>query len=179
MKKTVKKSIFTTVKESSVEISLIIFVSLGLAWMVIPGDASANVEKVRFSEEAVAMQVEAIQNEFKPSGILPTAEMRDPIKTMTVPVTAYNSVPWQTDDTPCIGAQGTDICKYLAAGSNTCAANFVPLGTVLEVEDLGTCVVRDRMNSRYYYRIDWYMGDDVAGARSFGIKTKDVGIYAS
>ena len=91
-----------------------------------------------------------------------------------VPVTAYNSVPGQTDDTPCIGAQGTDICTLHENGTNTCAANFLPLGTLIEIEDLGSCIVRDRMNSRYYRRIDWYMNLNIADAKTFGVKRRRV-----
>ena len=128
---------------------------------------------------SIALQVAAIQNGFKDFGQLPESDLRDPDTYMQVSVTAYNSVPWQTDASPCIGAQGTDICEHLEAGSNTCAANFVPLGTVLEVEGLGTCVVRDRMNARYWYRVDWYMGEDVDAARAFGVRHLDIGIYGS
>ncbi len=128
---------------------------------------------------SIALQVAAIQNGFKPSGQLPESDLRNPDSYMNIGVTAYNSVVWQTDSTPCIGAQGSDICAHLEAGSNTCAANFVPLGTVLEVEGLGTCVVRDRMNARYLYRVDWYMGEDVAAAKSFGIQYLDIGVYGA
>lgn len=136
--------------------------------------ASSTTE---YNDQVVALKVEALQNAFKDAGTLAVAPLKNPDKVMDVTVTAYNSVPGQTDSTPCIGAQNTDICKYLEMGSNTCAANFVPLGTEIYVEGLGTCVVRDRMNARYTYRIDWYMGMDVASARSFGVNTKTVAIY--
>lgn len=132
-----------------------------------------------FTSDNLAMQIQAMQNGTLPYGDLPESNMRPPSKYMKVAVTAYNSVPWQTDATPCIGARGADICAYLKAGSNTCAANFVPIGTVLEVEGLGTCVVRDRMNRRYWYRVDWYMGDDIAAAKAFGVRYKQIGIYSS
>lgn len=88
-------------------------------------------------------------------------------------VTAYNSVPEQTDSTPCIAADGTDICKRYAAGEILCAANFVPFGTVLTISSPKmaapiTCTVADRMASRYSQRVDVYMGMDVERARRFG-----------
>lgn len=131
------------------------------------------------SQRAVALEVAAMLNSTKSFGDLPTAGKRNYIvHEDSVSVTAYNSVAGQTDDTPCIGAQGTDICVAYANGENVCAANFVPLGTKLEVEGLGTCIVRDRMNARYDKRIDWFMGYDVKAARKFGVHTKQVAIYS-
>ena len=47
-------------------------------------------------------------------------------------VTAYNAGdPGQCDDTPCISANGQNICAALARGEAHCAANFVPLGSWL------------------------------------------------
>jgi len=78
------------------------------------------------------------------------------VKSQTVRyVTAYNvGDPGQTDDTPCIGAANTNICKALARGEKHCAANFVPLGSTLHIDKVGVCVVTDRMNRRYKNRVD-------------------------
>jgi hypothetical protein len=97
-------------------------------------------------------------------------------------ITAYNLVEWQTDDTPCIGASGDDLCKLVDQGINICAANFVKLGTYLEIEDIGKCIVLDRMNSRYTYayppRIDIAMSaDKVDAAIKFGLQYKKFGRY--
>jgi len=70
-------------------------------------------------------------------------------------VTAYNvGDPAQTDDTPCIDASNSNICKALDRGEKRCAANFVPLGTRLYIHNYGTCTVTDRMNRRYRNRVD-------------------------
>ncbi len=70
-------------------------------------------------------------------------------------VTAYNvGDPRQTDDTPCISANGENICRALANGERRCAANFVPLGSRLHVDKIGVCLVTDRMNKRYRNRVD-------------------------
>lgn len=70
-------------------------------------------------------------------------------------VTAYNlGDPNQTDDSPCITANGMDGCKMLEEGIQICAANFVPFGTKLYIDHFGECVVVDRMNSRYKNRVD-------------------------
>lgn len=145
--------------------------------LIVP--AGAEMIENSKSNEVIALQVDALRNHTKPHGVLPTSEKREyVVREDRVTVTAYNSVPWQTDDTPCIGAQGTDICKIYEAGENVCAANFVPLGTKMEVEGLGTCIVRDRMNARYTKRVDWYMGMDIAGARQFGVRTKQIAVYS-
>ena len=94
-------------------------------------------------------------------------------------VTAYNvGVVAQTDSTPCIGASGDDLCKLFEQGVNICAANFVRLGTNLEIEGFGTCVVLDRMNKRHTSRVDILMGpNEIAKAKNFGLQRKKVGIY--
>ena len=169
------------IKKSPVEVFLIASLLFAVVYAALPAPVLARAaENQAYVEKALALTVHAMQNVNAESGTLPTNDLRGPAYSVNnIPVTAYNSVYWQTDATPCIGAQGTDICVLLAQGSDTCAANFVPLGTVLDVEGLGTCVVRDRMNARYHYRVDWYMGMDLQGARSWGVKYLDVGVYAS
>lgn len=89
-------------------------------------------------------------------------------------VSAYNSVPEQTDETPCIGASGDDLCVLYAQGINICASNAFPLGTELQVEGLGECIVLDRMNRRYPESVDWYMGMDVQAALNWGVRNIEV-----
>ena len=93
------------------------------------------------------------------------------VKSETVRVvTAYNAGdPKQTDDTPCISANGENICKALASGKKRCAANFVPLGSRLHVDKVGICLVTDRTNRRYRNRVDIAMNkDEYHKARQFG-----------
>ena len=83
-------------------------------------------------------------------------------------VTAYNTVSAQTDASPCIAADGTNIC-----GVSECvvANNALPFGTVIELEKFGDCVVRDRLNSRYgAERVDVSFDKDIAGAKRFGVQ---------
>jgi len=94
------------------------------------------------------------------------------VYTKTMAVTAYNAGDVnQCWGNPCISANGENICKALEMGYKRCAANFVPLGTRLNVEDFGQCVVTDRMNSRYHYRVDIAMKkDENKEAKEFGLK---------
>lgn len=91
-------------------------------------------------------------------------------------VTAYTSEINQTDGSPCISANGTNICEMWQEGQNVCAANFVPFGTQLQVGELGTCTVVDRMNPRYPQSVDWYFGYETSLAIRFGRKNLDVTI---
>ena len=181
MKITSMKSLWIAVKKSPFETAVIGFLMVAIGFSTVPQDVFANeMDTTVFVERALALEVSAMQNDLREYGALPENDVRGPVRTYeNIAVTAYNSVPGQTDATPCIGAQGTDICVLLEAGLDTCAANFVPLGTMLHVEGLGTCEVRDRMNARYTYRVDWYMGMDIQGAKSWGVKYLDIGVYAS
>lgn len=75
-------------------------------------------------------------------------------------VTMYTSRPEETDASPCIGANGQDQCVLWKNGQNICATNWADIGSVIEVEGLGECLVLDRMNSRYHTEVDWYAGYD-------------------
>lgn len=88
-------------------------------------------------------------------------------------ISMYTSRPEETDSSPCISADNSDICALLKEYKNTCASNDLDFGTTVEIMGLGVCTIRDRMNSRYtgQGRIDWYAGNDVDGAIEHGIKT--------
>ena len=115
-------------------------------------------------EPAMAVEEEAVTPEI----------IEEPRHTLYATLTAYSSTVWQTDDTPCTSASGMNICHLFHDDEmSICAANFVPLGTVLEVEGVGECVVFDRMHSRHTDRVDIYMGlgqEAYENAVQFGIK---------
>jgi len=76
-------------------------------------------------------------------------------------VTAYNvGEPDQTSVHPCLAAGGEDLCRALTAGERICAANFVPLGTLLDIECYGICRVADRTTERFENRVDVAMPKD-------------------
>jgi len=83
-------------------------------------------------------------------------------------VFAYNSVPGQTDDAPCIAADGSNICSRLAAGECIIAGNWAPLGSEHYIDGIGLCTLADRMNSRYTNEVDLFLGYDIAAAKKFG-----------
>ncbi len=89
-----------------------------------------------------------------------------------VTVTAFNSVPEQCDSTPFITGSGT----YTRDG--VVAANYLRVGTKVRFPDLfgdKVFVVEDRMNMRYYKRIDIWM-EKKSDAKKFGIRKLKVEI---
>ncbi len=92
------------------------------------------------------------------------------VTTYQVPITAYSSTVDQTDSTPCITANGFDLC--VNGQENVIAANFLPFGTKVRIpEYFGDQIftVQDRMNARYYYRVDIWMKERSA-AVAWGIR---------
>ncbi len=102
-----------------------------------------------------------------------------PDKTVKTVITVYTSTPDQTDSTPCITADGTDLCKR--GTEDVVAANWLPFGTKVKIPSLyGDRVfeVHDRMNARYGYgRMDIWLNTSKTEARKFGVKRVDVEIY--
>ena len=97
---------------------------------------------------------------------LPEIGPRDARKTMYIMVTAYNSEVGQTDDTPFITAFGTHVRDGIVA------TNFLPRGAIVRFPDYfgdKEFVVEDRMNSRYYYRMDIWMEEKIE-AINFGAR---------
>ena len=86
-------------------------------------------------------------------------------------VTAYNPVPEQTDDTPCISASGLNVCE---TSRNIIASNEFAFGTLLMI-DGEIWEVQDRTHSKYDYRIDLLMYD-YQEAIDFGKRTLKIGL---
>ncbi len=89
----------------------------------------------------------------------------------TIVFTAYNSEVGQCDNSPCITANGFNVCKHGA--EDTIAMNGVKFGTKVRIPELfgdKVFVVRDRMNSRYDSgRADIWMVSKT-DAKNFGVK---------
>ncbi|HTZ35222.1 MAG TPA: hypothetical protein VMB84_04305 [Stellaceae bacterium] len=65
-------------------------------------------------------------------------------------VTGYNTVPAQTDDTPCIAASGSNICGRTDA---VACPRRISLGTFLQIRG-STYVCEDRLAKKYDSRFD-------------------------
>ncbi len=86
-------------------------------------------------------------------------------KTLTMRITAYASVPEETDDTPFITANGT------AVRDGIVASNILPFGTKIKIPELfgdKIFTVEDRMNHRIKNTIDIWMSNKLAAA-DFGM----------
>ncbi|MDO9399505.1 MAG: hypothetical protein Q7T79_02365 [bacterium] len=85
-------------------------------------------------------------------------------------ITAYNSEVGQTDGSPCITANGFNVCKH--GIEDTVAANFLSFGTKVKIPELfgeRVFIVRDRMNTRFSDRVDvWLLNR--ADAIKLGVK---------
>lgn len=98
------------------------------------------------------------------------------IKTSRHTLTAYNSEVGQTDNSPCITANGFNVCEH--GIEDTVAANFLPMGTKIRIPDLfgdRIFVVRDRMNKKHPSRVDVWMLEKTA-ALKFGVKNATIEI---
>ena len=85
-------------------------------------------------------------------------------------MTAYNSEVAQCDDSPCITANGFNVCEH--GIEDTVAANFLKFGTKIRIPEMfgdRIFIVRDRMNSRYTDRVDIWMKERPA-AIQFGVR---------
>src|SRR4030042_3448258 len=149
--------------------SVLFLLILALIWQCFPritSLAAFNPQELTTPNEQI---IEEMNNLIKDLG--------QPVKVLTVPVTAYNSLPGQTDSTPCITANGFNLCNNNT--QNVIATNFLPFGAKVRFPDYDPdtiYTVQDRLNARYYYRADIWM-KTVADARSFGIKRLKIEVY--
>jgi 3D (Asp-Asp-Asp) domain-containing protein len=96
------------------------------------------------------------------------------VRTSTHTITAYNSEAGQTDDSPCITANGYNVCK--SGKEDTIAANFLKFGTKVKIPELfgdRVFVVRDRMNKKHPNRVDVWMVER-SDAIQFGVKVAKI-----
>jgi 3D (Asp-Asp-Asp) domain-containing protein len=138
--------------------------------MVKDGVTPANISIVTDNELTPAEEIVATTDGTEASS---TAEYIV-VSTSTHVMTAYNSEPGQTDNSPCITATGFNVCEH--GEEDTIAANFLKFGTKVRIPELfgdRIFVVRDRMNKRHADRVDVWMKDR-SDALKFGIKTAKI-----
>lgn len=88
-----------------------------------------------------------------------------PMLTYKVDMTAYNSEVGQCDADPFTAADGTTTYDGMVA------TNFLPFGTKVRIPELfgdKVFTVHDRMNRRYWHRVDVWMKEKPA-AKKFGL----------
>ena len=164
-------------------VSIAIVLSLFLATMT-PQAVRADVEDVLFPVTSALQKLseETLLGQTQPASGFPVANDRVPVKIVRAVATAYNSDVRQTDSTPCITANGFDLCAFYQEKGygNTIAANFLPMGAQVRFPELfgdKVFIVRDRMNARYGYgRVDVWMPEH-AEAKTFGAKYTKMEIF--
>ena len=125
-------------------------------------DATNNSSDTDSEVKKVALALEPVPEKTEPE----IRVISSGIHTMT----AYNSEVAQTDDSPCITANGFNVCEH--GIEDTVAANFLKFGTKVRIPDLfgdRIFVVRDRMNKRYPDRVDIWMLEK-SDAIQFGVR---------
>lgn len=93
-------------------------------------------------------------------------EEKPALKTFIIDATAYTSRVQECDGSPFITADGSVVRDGIIA------TNFLPFGTKVRIPSVygdRVFVVADRMNPRYYYRVDVWM-NDVDAMNQFGLK---------
>lgn len=158
-----------------VNVGIIIFVLVATTAVSLPRQVFADMvgHPTEAEQEAVDLMVAAMDNTYAEYGSLPESDLRGPSYSITVPVTAYSSEPEQTDSTPFITASGTHVRHGVVA------ANFLPIGTRVKIPEIygdQVFVVEDRMNARYWQRMDIWM-EETPAARQFGVKYLTIEVY--
>lgn len=110
---------------------------------------------------------------------LPSLENKEPVEIVELQVTAYNSLPWQTNSEPCITASGMDVCERNLEDVIATNYSYLPFGSKIKIPELfgdREFLVEDRMNKRYTQTLDIWM-KDYFDAKEFGRQKMKVEIY--
>jgi len=124
------------------------------------------------SQNEVSQDIIVSVMEF--NGKLPQSAGADVRFSQHFVITAYNSEVGQTDNSPCITANGFNVCENGA--EDTIAANFLPFGSKVKIPELfgdRVFIVRDRMNKRFSNRVDVWMIEK-PDAVKFGVKVAKI-----
>lgn len=146
-------------------------------------DEAANKANAKVSDDDIIISNDSMTKEASMSAeaakLVPPVASSPKYKVISTSVhamTAYNSEPGQTDDSPCITANGYNVCE--SGVEDTIAANFLKFGTKVRIPELfgdRVFVVRDRMNKRHADRVDVWMVNR-QDALEFGIRTARIEI---
>jgi len=128
-------------------------------------DLTKNIQRPVYVVDSQPIDLDAYLREYFANKI--------PQKTMHVTVSAYSSMPHQTDDTPYLTAVGTPVRDGIVA------ANFLPIGTVVRFPDKfgdKIFVVEDRMNDKFGLQVDIWLPNQEE-AKKFGIQYLKMEIF--
>jgi len=166
-------------------LSLIIIIIFQFAFFYAPALADTAVKQAQNKETIELVNIGSFNKETKidkeaakivVNTTTNKAKAEVVVKTSTHIITAYNSEARQTDNSPCITANGFDVCRH--DKEDTIAANFLKFGTKIRIPALfgnRIFVVRDRMNKRHSDRVDVWMKNR-HDAVKFGVKIAKIEI---
>jgi len=161
--------ILNMLNKQNLTVILLAAIVFSFSALVLTIDAKAdntNLAKGYETEKSYSLENNALalfsQKEDRDGG-----NVQKTYRQIKVIVTAYSSTPWQTDDTPFITANGSEVRDGIVAN------NMLPFGTAIKLPELyGNKVftVEDRMHSRKSkYQIDiWF--PTLEQAQAFGVK---------
>ena len=142
-----------------------------------------NPQLVVADNNAVYDEGSVVVEEDEPPLRFPVAKDKSPKYSVWVLATGYSLERAQTDDTPCIPANGENLCELREEQGyhNTVAANFMRFGKQVRIPEYygkKDFIVRDRMNSRYNgeMRIDLVF-DSRDEAREWGARWVMMDVY--
>ena len=149
---------------------------LFLGAMTIKGQLDVAYMDVVHAQEPPVVIQDRLGEVLDPKGTIYIKEGKDPVwgkikEPRLLDVSAYTSRVQETDASPCIPADGSNICDRFKKGEKMVAYNCAKLGSKIKIGDTVYTVV-DRLNPRYTAscRIDIYMGMDLKGALKQGVK---------
>ncbi len=171
--------IFSLKLAKRVIITLVIIFVFDFFLFPIPALASEFNESVNISEEM--NNIDNIENgsvlaEPVIINSLPENDIWQTKKSGYYTITAYSSEVAQCDGSPCITANGFNLCEH--GIEDTIATNFLPFGAKVRIPEITgdkVFIVRDRMNPRYHNRLDIWMLNK-QDAKKFGVKVTMVEI---
>jgi hypothetical protein len=146
------------------------------------GDFTGTVDEITLDNGVAVIITEEVKKpsytpEETASTVTPQSDEGVISPSTIVEMSAYTSRVEETDSSPCISADGSNICEYDGC---VVASNDYAFGTVIDVEGFGLCEVRDRMNSRYTStgNMDIYFGMDLDGALKFGRQKVEIKVIS-
>lgn len=186
-----KKQVKNNQKKAYIILSAVILVNI--LFFPTPGLAKKFEENVDFADSKLVLNIKdafnieslieksALLVKNKENNHLPESKtLTEVAYTLNVVLTAYNSEVGQCDDTPCITANGFNLCKN--GKEDSIAMNGIKMGTRVRIPSLfgeKVFVVRDRMNSRYNItRADVWMLER-SDAIKFGAKRAQIEVLES
>lgn len=167
-----KKRIISLKQAKNLLILLIFVFLFNVLLFPMPTLASQAVEEDNIIAVSIIEEKEEI--ELRIINHLPENDIWQVKSTSIHAITAYNSEIGQTDDSPCITANGFNVCQH--GIEDTLAANFLEFGTKVRVPELfgdKVFTIRDRMNKRYSNRLDVWMVRKI-DAKTFGVQVAKI-----